>query len=260
MNDFIRSLGLRLEKPLRKRYGFLRRRIIKKHRWATARKEVFQLNILPGEFDTDISSIAIEEECEKDPQRRELRTQVENLQQRLQTMQQELAKSADERESVVRERERILKEQEEERLKAKECAERNIFLANHVAAVESDVVERQREVDRLEADNQDLRREKEKATKPYGLKPLSECGPDAVTKTKQAYRQRFGEPIDKFGENRRLTLDKMVLKDKENGQRLEINMSTPPTYETLDPYQEKQLKEVSRWKDRCRLNDDDYAS
>ena len=205
-NDSIRRLGLRKSKPLRKRYLILRRRILKKQRWAKTRREIFQLNILPDELDADVSSITIEEECERDPQRRQLRTQVEDLQQGLQTMQKELEKCADERESVVKERESILKEREEERLRAKDCAERNIFLTNHITAMETEVAERQREVDRLQTDNQQLQREKEQSAKPLGQKRLSECGPDAVTKTKQAYRKQWGDKIDKFGEKRGLVL------------------------------------------------------
>ena len=134
-----------------------------------------------------------------------------------------------------------MKEQEQERLKAKECVERNTFLTGHITAMENDVCERQQEADRLQADNQQLRREKEQSAKPYGQKRLSECGPDAVNKTKQAYKKQWGEKIDKFGEKRGLVLEKMVLKDAENGERLEVNMKTPPTYEELDPQQRKQL-------------------
>ena len=260
IHDLIRHLGLKKSRPLRKRYSILRRRILKKQRWAKTRKEIFQLNILPDELDADVSTITIEEQCERDPQRRELRTQVEDLQQSLQTMQKELEQCADERESVAKEREQILKEQEQERLKAKDCAERNIFLTSHIATMESEVCNKQREVDRLQADNQQLRQEKERSAKPYGQKRLSECGPDAVNKTKQAYKKQWGEKIDKFGEKRGLVLEKMVLKDSENGERLEVNMKTQPKYEELDPHQRKQLENMSRWKDKERVADKAYAS
>ena len=88
---------------------------------------------------------------------------------------------------------------------------------------------------------------------------MSECGPDAITKTKKAYREKFGDQIDQFGERRGLVLEKMVLKDNENGERLEVNMRPPPTYENLDPQQRIQVENVLSWKDRARIADEDYA-
>ena len=48
-----------------------------------------------------------------------------------------------------------------------------------------------------------------------GRKRVNEIGPGALKKTKSAYKKRFVEEINKFGENRGLIDEKLVLRDKD---------------------------------------------
>ena len=99
-------------------------------------KMSFQLNIMPGEFNTDVGEIEIEAVGEEvDKEKRMLWTQVGDLQRNLENIQRELVKSEYDREA--------------EHGSAVHCREQSTFLYNHVLALEQEVKEKTEENESL---------------------------------------------------------------------------------------------------------------
>ena len=92
-----------------------------------------------------------------------------------------------------------------------------------------------------------------------GRKPLNELGRTQVTTTKKAYKDKFQEPINRFGTNRGLVLETMTLRDAD-GERLVVNAEPQRKYEELLPAQKKRVVQTSRWKDLNRVPDRVYSS
>ena len=221
---------------------------------AKTRKELFRLNIHSDEIGVDVAAVIIDHTFDQDPdkRRRSLRTQVGDLKRSLEVMENQLLQANDEKDAIVKER-----ESEQER--TMQFEERQKFLLNHICALESEVTDAKLENTRLRSENAALCAEEKKMTESLGRKRLADCSADSVTRTKQAYRHKFGESIDKFGANRGLVLKKMVLKDNEGGQDLEINMAKSSTYANLNEEQRENVVKASCWKDRERVSDKSYA-
>ena len=188
-----------------------------------------------------------------------MRTHIGDLQRDLQTMERELKQ-------VTEEKDNAIKAKEKESRKARICEQRNKALSNQIVALESDVAAKDSQItnslqenQQLRLSNQELQQQQKQASKPLGYKRLSECGPDAITKTRRAYREKYGEDVNKYGQNRGLTLDRMILKNTENGEPFVVNMEKPPTYENLDVHGKKKVEEASRWKDGEIVSDRSYA-
>ena len=186
---------------------------------------------------------------ERDPEKRELRTQVEDLKKSLAIAEQELNKKEDENSALNGEN--------------KDLINRNIFLGSHVNALEQEVVEERQvsgslkeEVEKL---NQAAKEKEKERNKVYGRKEFSECSKDTVDKTRAAYRHNVVDGINHYGANRGLTVKKLVLEDK-SGRELEVNARKPHTYEELNQEEKKCVETASLWKDTNRIADRVYSS
>ena len=235
------------------------RRIKKKRHWEKNRHEIFRLNIFPNEFEAEPESVIIDFEFDRNTKTRNLRTQIGDLQRDLQTMERELKQVSEEKENAV-------KAKEKESRKARICEQKNKALSNQIVTLESEAAAKDTQItnslqenQQLRLSNQELQQQQKQALKPLGYKRLSECGPDAITKTRHAYREKYKEDVNNYGQNRGLTLDKLVLKNTENGEPFVVNMEKPPTYENLDEYGKKLVEEHSRWKDGEVVSDRSYA-
>ena len=103
-------------------------------------KTSYQLNVMPGEFNTDVGEIEIEVAVENfDEEKETLRTQVGDLRRNLENVQRELAKSEYDREA--------------EHGSAVHFQERSEFLYNHVLALEQEVREKTKENEELSSAN-----------------------------------------------------------------------------------------------------------
>ena len=208
-------------------------------------KATYRLNVMPGEFNAEISDIQIEKEPEKiDEEKEILRTQVGDLQQSMAAMQEELAKRTEER--------------DREHDNAVCLCEGNAFLSSHISAMEAEMREKEVENIKLKESNIDLQqqqRQNQKESKPLGRKKFSELGSDAISLTRASYRETFVDPVNRYGENRGLVVDKIVLRDKDSGKQLEVNAEKPNTYETLNDDERRRVKLASRWKDKERVSD-----
>ena len=99
-------------------------------------KTSYQLNIMPGEFNTEVGEIEVDVGGgEVDEEKALLRTQVGDLQRDLQSVQRELAKSEYDREA--------------EHGSAVHFREQSTFLYNHVLALEQEVKEKTEENESL---------------------------------------------------------------------------------------------------------------
>ena len=178
-----------------------------------------------------------------------MRSQVEDLKKSLAIADEELKKKEDENSALNGEN--------------KDLIERNIFLGRHANALEQEVVEVRQvsgslreEVEKL---NQAAKEKEKERNKVYGRKEFSECSQDTVDKTRAAYRHNVVEGINHYGENRGLTVKKLVLEDK-SGRELEVNARKPHTYEELNQEEKKRVETASLWKDTNRIADRVYSS
>ena len=244
-----RPLNLKLESPnLQARFRTINRTLRKSKKRSRLYPKVYQLNIFPDEFTTD-AAIEVDEPLERDPEKRELRTQVEDLKKSLAIAEQELNKKEDENSALNGEN--------------KDLINRNIFLGSHVNALEQEVVEARQvngslkeEVEKL---NQAAKEKEKERNKVYGRKEFSECSKDTVDKTRAAYRHKVVDSINHYGANRGLTVKKLVLEDK-SGRELEVNARKPHTYEELNQEEKKCVETASLWKDTNRIADRVYSS
>ena len=100
--------------------------------------------------------------------------------------------------------------------------------------------------------------EKDKA-KILGRKRISELGRDGVKKTKAAYKERFKDGINAFGQNRGLQLEQIILRD-DDGERMIVNGERPHTFSNLTKGEKRRVDRTLRWKDLHRISDQTYAS
>ena len=84
---------------------------------------------------------------------------------------------------------------------------------------------------------------------------LGKLGPDAISKTRTSYRETFVEQVNNFGEKRGLEVEKIILREKESGQQLEVNAEKPHRYDELNDDERRRVKLASRWKDKERMSD-----
>ena len=136
-------------------------------------------------------------------------------------------------------------------------------LKNRLAAAEAETSatlqqnsELKKDVKKLEGERKEEEKRKEKR---LGRKRIGELCAGAVKKTKAAYKKRFVDEVNKFGETRELTLDKMILKDKD-GETLVVNAEPHRTFENLTPAEKKRVERASFLKDKNRVSDKVYAS
>ena len=159
--------------------------------------------------------------------------------------------------------ERELKKREDETSTLRnvnvDLVDRNIFLRNHVNALEQEVQEAQQENGSMKEEMAKRDREEKERNKVLGRKQFSECSKDTIDKTRAAYRQHIVEGVNNYGENRGLTLKKLVLED-ESGQELEVNARKPHKYEELNPFEKKKVETASLWKDTNRVSNKIYSS
>ena len=191
MRQTSRKLQLNLDgrikdSPLRKRLGILRANVrrarrTKKTSW---KKTFFQLNVFPGEYNSGVE-ISFDEAETGDV--RQLKTHVSNLELQLEQMRAKLALSEESR---------------QEKETTNTClAESNAFLTQRLSAVEKEADTSHVENDQLKAQVNELtaakKAEENDGPKILGRKRLSEIGPDAVKKTKLAYKKQVLQ-ADKF--------------------------------------------------------------
>ena len=248
-----RNLGLKVEssRPLRNRFHALRRSIAraKTKKRAKLLATIHNLNILPDECDADVESLVWDAPPEKNPEIRELRTQVGDLQRNLSIAERELKKQD----------ETIVQLQSESYNAAAHVA----FLTSHNKALDAEVVECRQEVSELKSQIKQYKAESLKEEKSrnqvLGRKKFSDLGKDAVCKTRAAYRQRVVEEVNKFGANRGLVVEQLVLRDDE-GRQLHVNAEKPETYDKLKPDQKRRVANASLWKDTNRVSDKIYST
>ena len=136
-------------------------------------------------------------------------------------------------------------------------------LTNRLTAAESETDDILKQNSKLRTDMKKLEAEKKeeekRKEKRLGRKRIHNIGPGAVKKTKAAYKKRFVEEVNTFGETRGLVLDKMILRD-ENGEPMMVNSVRPNTFENLTPVERKRVERASFLKDANRVSDRVYAS
>ena len=233
---------------MRRRFMNLRKRITQLSRKNGREKTLnraFNLNVMYDEFNTALDEIMIreghEDDAEIDPEKENLRSQVGDLQQSLERMQEELSKTTDER--------------DQERSNAADFCQRSKFLENHIHALETEMQEKLHENDTLKKSNADLQRQLQQENKPLGKKKFSELGPDAISKTRSSYREAFVNRVNHYGENRNLVVERLVLREKDSGEQLEINAERPRTFENLNEDEKRRLHLAGWWKDKERMSD-----
>ena len=106
----------------------------------------------------------------------------------------------------------------------------------------------------LESDKQKEEREKAKV---LGRKNVSDLSASSITQTKAAYKDRFKDGINSFGQNRGLQLEQLILQN-EDGERVVVNAERPRTFENLTKGEKKRVDRVLRWKDLHRIPDKSY--
>jgi outer membrane murein-binding lipoprotein Lpp len=201
------------------------------------------------------------EEIEVDPKIRGLKTQIGDLENELTNMRKKLEASKEDKE-----RNYLLEDNLDQLLKEmQEMREKNLFLSNHNKALVSEMQESHAEVDSLK----DKVKQHEKVigniekrkSETLGQKNFLHLGPDAITKTKSAYKKKFVEDVNNYGETRGLVVDKIILRDKDgvSDERLEINAERANTFQNLTPGERKAVQKASRWKDRHRISDKCYS-
>ena len=246
----LRCLELNGDPSLRRRHMLLRKRIqrqIRKIGQANVWKTKYGLNIMPDEFNAPLDEIVIEpRKPEVDDEKENLRTQVGDLRRRLEKMEEELGKTTEER--------------DRERENAVQLGERGEFLCHHINALESEVLEKNGKNDALKESNYELLRQQEKANKPLGRKMFAELGKDAISKTRTSYQETFVDPINQYGERRGMVVEKIVLREKESGQQLEVNAEKAHKYGELNEDERQRVKIASRWKDKERISDRGQSS
>ena len=218
-------------------------------------KKIFWLHIYPGEFDATISPDFCFDKVEEDTDKRHYQNEVSDLQSELLQSQAKL-KVAEEV---------ISKEQSKNQDKAgviKTAESRISNLTNRLAAAEAETTatlkqnsELKSDMKKMEAERKEEERRKEKW---LGRKRIGDLCAGAVMKTKAAYKKRFVKEVNKFGKTRELTLDKMILKDKD-GETLVVNAEPHRTYENLNPAEKKRVERASFLKDKNRVLDRVYA-
>lgn len=204
---------------------------------------------MAGEFNTSIGEIVItvDKSGEEDEELLHLRAKNQDLLDNLERTQLELAKISEERNSAFQ--------------SASDSREREILYGHHINALETKVRELQQEVHHQNAVNeQQQQQQQQKPNKPLGKKKFTDLSKDGVAKTKASYREAFMDQINQFGENRELVGESIILRDKSNGQQLEVNLEKHRTYEELLDDQKRRVKLASRWKDRQRVSDKGQSS
>ena len=158
------------------------------------RKIIFRLNVYPQEHSVNEETDIVFEEIE---------SEVAQLKAKVNRVEEELSKSA--------------KEIAEEKAINSDLVERNACLHRRLVAVEEEADTSEQANEILQARINALEAEKKKAedekARVYGRKPVEQIGPDALKTTKAAYKRRFRQDVNRFGENRGLTLDQIILKN-----------------------------------------------
>ena len=237
---------------LRQRFRVRLRSIRFRKNRPKALRTLFHFNVFDGEF-RELPQ-QFDQRQNPDPKQRQLLSNIEELQQ-----------TVTEKDDALALKDRVLAEKETavKNLNAKvdDLASRNVFLNQHVAALERETNEQNQELNAIREQNKALKKSGEtdqKASKPLGEKPFSQLGRDAQNRTRAAYRKKVREEIDPFGANRRLTTKKIILCDDE-GQSVPINIQKPNTYSNLTPAEKAQVAAASAYKDRNRLSDKVYS-
>lgn len=219
-------------------------------------KKLFRLHIFPGEFDWTMGPDFIFDEVESDCDKRHHQNQVSHLQAQLVQIQANLKVA--ENSTVI---EQSNNKTSQSMLKTAENRISN--LTNRLAAAETETDETLKQNSQLKKDMKAMeveRKEEEKRKeKRLGRKRIHEVGPGAVKKTKAAYKKRFVEEVNKYGETRGLVLDKMILRD-ENGEIMVVNSVRPNTFENLTPAERRRVERASFLKDANRISDRVYAA
>ena len=204
------DLGLKLDGPTGKN-SLLKRlsgvhttvRATKSKKRTSWRKMIFRLNVYPQEHSVTEEKEIIFEEIENEVA--QLKAKVVRVEEELTTVQQKLTKSAE--------------ETAEEKAINSDLVERNACLHRRLAAVEQEADASQQANDILQVQVNALEAEQKRAeaekSRVLGRKPVEDIGPDALKSTKSAYKRRFREDVNRFGKNRGLTLDQIILKNAE---------------------------------------------
>ena len=142
-------------------------------------------------------------------------------------------------------------------------SEANTFLSHHVDALEMETAEQHQQIVNLKTNtpsssNSAANSASNSVKKVLGTTKFSELGRDAKNKTRAAYREKAQE-LNKFGENRGLVVDEIILRD-ENGRKVPINIQKPRTYPNLTAEEKSEVETASAWKDLNRLSDKAYSS
>ena len=136
-------------------------------------------------------------------------------------------------------------------------------LSGRLTAAESHANETLQENEQLKAEINKLKAEKaaeeKRKEKRFGRKRIHDVGPGAVKQTKAAYKKRFVEEINQFGETRGLVMEKLILRDAD-GENYVVNSQRPNTFENLTPAEKKRVERASFLKDSARMSDKVYAA
>ena len=100
--------------------------------------------------------------------------------------------------------------------------QRNDLLESQAEDLEARVRSFREKTSQLESQNEVLANNQQIPIKPLGRKSFLELGPDAVNKTKAAYKDAFFQDINTYGEKRGLEAESLILRDKETGKQLQV--------------------------------------
>ena len=219
-------------------------------------KKIFRLHVFPGDFEGCLGDDFVFDVLEENQNLRHYQSQVNDLNAELQQSRSTLKETQTE----VAEQQSENRSQREQ-LQSTELRASNV--SNRLTAAERNSEETLRENSELKAEIQRLeaerRAEEKRKEKRLGRKRIHELCPGAVKLTKSAYKKRFVEEINKFGETRGLVVEKLILRD-EAGEPLVINSERANTYENLTPAERKKVERASFWKDSSRISDRVYAA
>jgi chromosome segregation ATPase len=197
--------GVLKKNPLRKRIAVLRRKVQdQRNKYKEkALKKVFHINVSREEFQADPDTIVFDE-VEVDPKVRMLKTQVTDLEAEITRMQQKLEESED-----TQEKNKQLENKLDSLLSQfQEQEEKNRFLSNHYQALATETEENQEEIASLKStikgQQKIINENVKQKTKSLGRKNIQDLGPDAINKTKAAYKKKFVDDVNKFGATRGL--------------------------------------------------------
>ena len=103
----------------------------------------------------------------------------------------------------------------------------------------------------------DKKEEERQKSKVLGRKNISDLSASGIRQTKAAFKERFKDGINSYGENRGLQLEQLILQN-DDGERLVVNGERPRTFENLTKGEKKRVDRVLRWKDLHRIPDKSY--